>query len=360
MEAKHDKNVVFFGCPLDSDEKYDSIQDKLNGLWTTGKSDDPLNEVLPYIGPEIDKRRWKAIDPVPVPTWLRPKPRWEDRPRITTKDMIDFIDSNGCKTMADQAGSLVSSRILPDIPCMIGIDHSLSGGVFRALQTHYGKEALSLIVIDSHTDAIPMSALSGAIGYDMENNPESVHDPADPYLYGRPDSYNASSFIHHLIKDKDLDPGKLYVLGVSDYPDSSAFRIKDPRIKCYTSVYTDLKRLGATLVTKKECLLNPKKLNGILKTIRTPYVYISVDMDIGSGNALDGVRFRNHTGFTEQKLYKLVNTVALVLDTGVQLAGMDITEIDQRRAGEVLFRDRDRTFPIAAAIIKKLVFGITP
>jgi arginase family enzyme len=244
---------------------------------------------------------------------------------------------------------------------MVGIDHSLTGGVFKALQAHYGRDALTLIVIDSHTDAIPMQALAGAIQYDMETNPGSVHDPADPLLYGRQDAYNASSFLHHLVRDGDLSPDRLCLLGVSDYPAPGMFRVRDPRISGYTAAYTGLKRRGAVLMTKKECLMNPKRLREVLKAIRTPYVYVSVDMDIGAGEALEGVRFRNHRGFTEPKLHKLVNAVASLFGNGVKLAGMDIMEIDPRRAGELSpSGGPDRTFAIAAAVINKLAFGLDP
>ncbi len=175
-----------------------------------------------------------------VPAWLRPKPRGEDILRLNTENFITFIDENGCRRIAEDVAGIVSEKILPDIPCMIGIDHSLTGGVYKSLAEFYGRDNVSLIVIDSHTDAIPMSALSDAIQYDIDTNPDSVHDPGDPFLYNRPDSYNASSFIHHMAAEGIINPKNLYIFGVSDYPEKKTFRIKDPRISGYTGAYAGI------------------------------------------------------------------------------------------------------------------------
>ncbi|NOX33027.1 MAG: arginase family protein [Deltaproteobacteria bacterium] len=328
-------------------------------LWIAEGFDDPLDGVIDHLVRfEIPENLWKNLGSLPVPSWLAPKPGPEDRSRINTKNFISFIDSNGCKNFADETDHFVTDRILPHIPCMIGIDHSLTGGVYSALCRHYGKENLSLIIIDSHTDAVPMSVLSGAIQYDMDTNPDSVHDANDPFLYNRPDSYNASSFIHTLIKEKQVAAKNLYIVGVSDYPDKKSLRIKDPRIKKYTNAYVGLKRKGATIITKKDCKLTPRKITGLFKKISTPYVYVSIDMDIGAGNALEGVRFRNWKGLKETNICKLADAVTKIFSSSVHLAGMDICEIDPRRAGAVYPSGRDQTYKIAANLIKKIGFNL--
>jgi arginase family enzyme len=358
MSGTTDKKIVFFGCPLDCDEKYDSIQEKLNGLWTMGKSDDPFDEVMAFIRPEVQQDLWREIGSVNVPTWLRPKPCGEDILKLSTEKFITFIDENGCRRIAADVEEIVSKKILPDVPCMIGIDHSLTGGAYKSVTEFYGRENVSLIVIDSHTDAIPMSALSDAIQYDIDTNPGSVHDPGDPFLYNRPDSYNSSSFIHHMASEGIINPKNLYIFGVSDYPDKKSFRIKDPRISRYTGAYADLKRSGAKIMTKKECSQAPQKLKTVLQMISTPYAYISIDMDIGAISAVEGVRFRNWQGLTEDRIYKLVDALKNLFARKIQLAGMDITEFDQRRAGEIYHAGRDQTFRIAANLIKKIGFGL--
>ncbi len=343
---------------MDCDEKYDSIQEKLHMLQTAQGFNDPLEGVLDHLGSDIPKDCWDNLGSLPVPSWLGPKPPSTDHSKITTENFISFIDNNGCKKFADEADQFVSDKILPDIPCMVGIDHSLTGGVYSALSRHYGKDNLSLIIIDSHTDAVPMPVLAGAIQYDIDNNPSSVHDSNDPFLYNRLDSYNASSFVHKLVTEKQVDPKNLYIIGVSDYPEKKFLRIKDPRIKKYNNAYASLKRMGAKIITKKECKLNPEKISGFFKNISTPYIYISIDMDIGANNALEGVRFRNWKGLNESQIYKLSDAVAEIFSDSTQLAGMDICEIDPRRAGALNPSGRDRTYEIAANLIKKIAFNL--
>ncbi|MBT3176001.1 MAG: hypothetical protein HOG03_03805 [Desulfobacula sp.] len=357
MERPGNKKILFFGCPMDCDEKFDSIQEKLNLVRTIKSFDDPLDGVMEYFDSDVPTDLWDNLGSLQVQSWLGPKPHSKDRSKINTENFISFIDSNGCKKFADDVDKFVTDRILPDIPCLIGIDHSLTGGVYSALSRHYGKENLSLIIIDSHTDAVPMPALAGAIQYDMEKNPSSVHDSNDPFLYNRCDSYNASSFVHKLVTNKIVYPKNLYIIGVSDYPEKKFQRIKDPRIKKYINAYLNLKRKGVKIITKKECKLNPKKIKGFLKTISTPYVYVSIDMDIGANNALEGVRFRNWKGLNQPQIYKLADTVAKIFSDSTQLAGMDICEIDPRRAGTVLASGKDQTYAIAANLIKKIAFN---
>ncbi len=355
-----DQKVIFFGCPLDPDEKHDAIEEKLSHPWQKGRIDDPLLPVVDLLARDLAPGKWSIGGSVEVPGWLRPVPPPEDRGAVVAERMVDFIDKGGCRDFSDQVRDLVGTEILPDFPCLVTVDHSLTGGVFDAISKHYGPGEVSLVVIDSHTDAVPMSKLSEAIFYDIETNPNSVYDRSDPLLHHRTESYNASSFLYHLVADGTLAPRDLYILGVSDYPGKKALRIKDPRIADYVAAYTDLKKAGATIVTKKDCQMKPSKVKSLLNKIRTPYVYLSIDMDIGSRNALHGVRFRNWQGLSEPQLFRLVSTVWRAGGSELQLVGMDLTEIDPRRAGQPLETGQDATYRIAASLVRQFAFGLPP
>ncbi len=355
-----DQQVVLFGCPLDPDEKHDAIEEKLAHPGHDGLRDDPLLPIVELLDRDLAPETWTRRGSIDVPGWLRPVPPPGDRASLAAERVVDFIDKGGCRQFSDRVRDFVEAGILPDFPCLIAVDHSLTGGAFEAVSRHYGPGEVSLVVIDSHTDAVPMSTLSEAIFYDIEANPNSVHDRSDPLLYDRADSYNASSFLHHLAADGTVAPRDLYILGVSDYPEKRAFRIKDPRIARYVAVYTDLKKAGATIVTKKDCQMKPSKVKSLLSKIRTPYVYLSIDMDIGSRNALDGVRFRNWQGLSESQLFRLSSTVWKAGGSGLQLVGMDLTEIDPRRAGQPLEAGLDATYRIAAGLVRQFAFGLPP
>jgi len=111
-------------------------------------------------------------------------------------------------------------------------------------------------------------------------------------------------------------------------------------------------------MTKKECTQAPQKLKTLLQMVSTHYVYISIDMDIGAISAVEGVRFRNWKGLTEDRIYKLADALKTLFARKIQLAGMDIMEIDQRRAGEIYPAGRDKTFRIAANLVMKIGFGL--
>jgi len=350
------KKIIFFGCPLDCDEKHESIVEKRTAQGVLQLSDDPLEGVMQIIRREMPPERWREKGSIIVPSWLRPQPPAEDLSKIVAEEFVAFIDRDGCRSMADEIEHFVQNEVLPDIPCMVAIDHSLAGGAFKAIAQWYGKEAISLIVIDSHTDAVPMPVLAEAIQYDIDNNPDSFHHRNDPLLYGRSDSYNASTFLHHLIEEGFVIPENLYLLGVSDYPEKKALRIKDRRIKDYLGVYTGLKKKGVTILTKKDCRLKPSRVKSVVMNIPTSFIYVSVDMDIGARNALEGVRFRDWQGLSEAAMYRIAEIIAELLSTGVELAGMDITEINPRRAGMALGSGIDRTYDIAFGLIKGIAF----
>ncbi len=357
MYRAAEKRVVLFGCPLDCDEKHDAIEEKCATTLAEGSAGDPLLPLLEALHRIVPDDQWHIGGSVPVPGWLRPIPPDSDRGRVKVDAMVDFIDGGGCREYANKVKNHVASTILPDLPCMVTVDHSLTGGVYAALAKHYGHKNLSLIVVDSHTDAIPMSRLVGAIAYDMETNPHSLYDPSDPFIKNRAESYNASTFIHHLVEAEVVVPKDLYIIGVSDYPAKKTLRIKDRRIADYVAAWTGLNRQGATIISKQDCQLKPAKVKNLLKKIRTPYVYVSIDMDIGARNAVEGVRFKNWQGMSVTRIERLIKEIARTGGKNLQLVGMDITEINPRIAGKPFRGVTDPTYQIAANLIEQLVYS---
>lgn len=351
------KKVVFFGCPLDGDERHESIQEKLSLLGIPGGIDDPYEGVMEIIRQEVNPEFWSEKGSLDLPSWLRPIPSLADREKMTTETFVDFMDHGGFETYAQQVGDFIGTHIFPDIPCMLAVDHSLIGGVFRKLVELYEPEDISLVVLDSHTDAIPMSIMAGMIQYDIDTNPDTVHDRHDPFLYDRRDSYNASSFLYYLLSEEVLKPQNLYLIGASDYPPKHAFRIKDPRIEDYVNIFSELKGKGVTILTKNDFLVSPSKVKSVLSHIKSPYVYISVDLDIGARNGVEGVRFLERQGLNERQIYRLVDFLRSLLSKGIRLAGMDLTEINPRRAGGRSSTGEDQTYRIAANIIRRLLWG---
>ncbi len=352
-----ERKIIFFGCPLDGDERHESIQEKLALKGTHGVLDDPYEGIMKIIRQEVNPDLWVEKGSLELPNWLRPIPSLADEDKITTKGFVDFVDSGGFETYAKQVGDFIATNIFPDIPCMVAVDHSLTGGVFKKLIELYDPENIALIVLDSHTDAIPMSIMAGMIQYDIDTNPDTVHDRHDPFLYHRTDSYNASSFLYYLLAEEILKPQNLYLIGVSDYPPKHAFRVKDPRIENYVHLFSELKRKGVTILTKSDFLLSPSKVKNVLTHIKTPYVYISIDLDIGARNGVEGVRFLERQGLNERQIYGLLDYLRSLLSRGIGLAGLDLTEINPRKAGRRHSTGEDQTYRVGANIIKRLLWG---
>jgi arginase family enzyme len=356
IEKTPQKKIVFFGCPLDGDERHESIQEKLSLMGTPGVVDDPYEGIMKIIRQEVNPEIWSEKGSFDVPSWLRPIPSLTDEENITTEAFVDFMDHGGFETYARRVGDFIATHIFPDIPYMLAVDHSLTGGAFKKLVELYESESISLIVLDSHTDAIPMSVMAGMIQYDIDTNPDTVHDRHDPFLYDRQNSYNASSFLYYLLAEEVLKPQNLYLIGNSDYPPKHAFRIKDPRIENYVNIFSELKRRGVTILTKNDFLTSPSKVKNSLSHIKSPYVYISIDLDIGARNGVEGVRFLERQGLNERQIYRIVDFLRDLLSKGVRLAGMDLTEINPRKAGGHHPTGEDQTYRIAANIITKLLW----
>ena len=357
MDKGLNKKVVFFGCPLDGDERHESIQEKLSLMGTQGSIDDPYEGIMEIIRREVESELWAEKGSMNVPSWLRPIPSLADKESMTTEAFVDFVDHGGFETYAQQVGDFIGTHVFPDIPCMLAVDHSLTGGAFKKLVELYEPEDISLIVLDSHTDAIPMSVMAGMIQYDIDTNPDTVHDRDDPFLYDRRDSYNASSFLYYLLAEGVLKPQNLYLIGISDYPPKHAFRIKDPRIEDYVNIFSELKRRSVTILTKNDFLISPSKIKNVLSHVKSPYVYISVDLDIGARNGVEGVRFLERQGLNERQIYRLVDFLRGILSKGIRLAGIDLTEINPRKAGSRYSTGEDKTYQIAANIVRRLLWG---
>jgi arginase family enzyme len=343
--------IAFLGSDLDPDEREPALAQKLASLGATPPS--PYQSVMAHIRREVDPSRWRELGEAPAPPWLSPCPPPGQAGALSVESMVEFIDADGCRRAAEELGALAETAG-EDIPCLLAVDHSLAGGVIAALSRRLGPENLSVVVADAHTDAIPMGAVAGAVAYDLENNPNSLYDPADPFLRGRPDSYNASSFLHHLLAQGAVSPGNLYLLGVADWPPKKALRLKDPRMKAYTGAYAGLKKRGVGVATRAELAGSPAKLAALLGRVKTPWLYVSLDLDVGAGAATEAVRFNDRLGLNRAGLIKLAWALRRVIEGGARLAGLDLCEINPRHPG------REQAARLAADLIEIIAFGQQP
>ena len=116
MDKDSDKKIIFFGCPLDGDERHESIQEKLSLMGTPGVVDDPYEGIMKIIRQEVNPEIWSEKGSLDVPGWLRPIPPLANEEKIRTETFVDFVDHGGFETYAQQVGDFIATNIFPNIP----------------------------------------------------------------------------------------------------------------------------------------------------------------------------------------------------------------------------------------------------
>lgn len=363
---KKRKIVKAFGVAFDPDEYIGAIERQYYitllkyGIDYLKDISDPYDLLIPYIEETIGSNALvKKLGKMPVESWLSPKPDLEDEELVNAENYSAFIDADGCREYADLVEKFVQEILDEDsLPLMVGIDHSLSGGVIRALSKRYGAENLSVIVLDSHLDAIQTS-----IRYKLFNSikkrghnlflPDEFYLSAglyDPLIFERPDSYNKGTFLYYLIKERILPPRNLWVIGVQDHPKEDQSKINDPYIKEYLNAYLNLENEGVNIITKEK--LETKNLIHELDAISTQLLYFSFDVDVGCGSSITLTRcLPDENGLNEHELYNLAETIRRVIyKKEIDLVGLDIMEVDIH-----YLRPDDNTPLIIAKTLKHLL-----
>ena len=347
------KNIKVFGLNLDPDEREESIDNKLSNAGLD--INDPY-EIVSGKLKDSNEIKFTKAGKVQVEPWLIPNPKKEDLFMVGVDNLVAFIDADGCREYASKVKEFVKEKVLPDIPLMIGVDHSGTGGCIEALSEKYGKANLSVVILDSHFDGIIPTQRLKLIQHDMEFNPNTRFSKDDPYLYNRVDSFNADSFLYFLLKEKKVLPKNLFVLGVSDYPPNAAKDAKDTRIREYFEFYRKFEEDGVTILPKNKLKANfEMALKKVFEKIKTPYVYVSVDIDIGSRQALTGARFLDYLGLEESEIYRILDGLnKYAKEKKIEIVGADVMEIDQSKAGQKFGKSYDKTYDITLEVVKKI------
>lgn len=364
------KEIKVFGASLDPSDTQIKIsikQSYLNALASGNK------EKLKYLdaydmfiahSKYLKLPKFEKIGKFPIETWLRPKPDLEDFQFMNPLDFRIFLDSNGCKEYSDEIEEFIEQKILPGIPLMIGADHSLTGGVLKALARKYGPEDITLIIFDGHFDAIPSALRLELAKYTKEHKDEI--DVLFPELVDSinenleiPQSYNCGTFLYHLMGDGTIRPENLIVYGCMDYPRDEFSSIQDPRVKNYVDYYRFYEKKGVKIIPN---LKNNEKMNKkfelALESINTPYTYISIDVDVGALNALLASRFYEFTGVDEECLIDAATLLKKLIHTKkIELIGLDIMEIEVYFLNTKLkkFGKTDKTIEIMDNFLEILV-----
>jgi arginase family enzyme len=284
---------------------------------------DPYDEVTAGLGRVLKRLNIQAAGKFPLPSWLTSRPEPADAELVTVANIGAFYDSGGLLKTLQQLEVFVEQSILPARPLMLGVDHSATAGVVSALSKKLGAQNLSVIVLDQHFDALPMSVrLAGAerIINPMGGNSLSAVSLPENYQ----DQLCCGNFWPRLMDEGHIRPQNLAFIGVADYPSSSApaeFR----------KAYLDFEKRG--------CRFFPLESFGgdyrvslaefIQSSIQTSELYVSCDLDVGAYNFSWAARYMDVPGISAQNLLFAAETInQTIQNRGANLAGLDIMELN--------------------------------
>lgn len=335
-----EKKVKVFGAALDATDFPLNIQTKLAYLRRLSQNAPPEPNFLdPYDGLLLYSRvlsseRFIKIGKLPVESWLTPKPTIEDYPLINQKEFQKFANDGLVKNYSNNLEKYIQKNVLPEVPIMIGADHSLTGGALSALSKEYGAENILVVIFDAHYDGIPASIALNIAQY-MKDHPDEVN-PLVPELVSSvsensdiKDTYTCASFLHYLMKEEIIFPENLILFGCQDYPDEEYRSLEDSRIVEFVDFFNSIETKGITFIPKMEHAQMIEKLNSTLEQIDKPYIYISFDVDVGGLKEIIAARFRNAIGIDKSTIIKAAQTIKNYMDSNkCELIGLDIMEIE--------------------------------
>ena len=311
--------VCFFGAALDALDQPDRVA--LKQAYAAAAAEGRVPPDLPLDPYDAIVRAFSEngglpgslLGKLPLPGWLtpRPGPEWADK--IQSENFRSFLDRDSCREAAGHCQALIAKNILPAVPGLLAVDHSLAGGAIAAVTEKDGPENVTVIVLDSHFDGLPNSLRKPA-----------ADSPA-------PDTYHCGSFLHYLLEEGRLLPQNLIVIGVSDYPGADASR-SDPLVDAYLG-WADR---GVAFFPKSQVRLPgfSEVLAEKLDAVATPYLYISLDADVGACAGIPAVRFMDRVGLEAKEILPIAEAIGARVHHGrARLAGFDVSELDVHLLG---------------------------
>jgi arginase family enzyme len=351
-----------FGVALDVADDPWSLQLKWASMMATRKEGDgfyadPYDAVANKL---LEYQEFELGGKFPIPSWQGSRPQPSDGNLVSVENLQQFVANGGLLETMKRLRDFVESSIFPAFPVMIGIDHSATGGVISALAKKYNPEMLSIVVLDRHFDAIPLSLRMDGL---FRSTPGATHPSLVPLgEKGRPqpwnvnelDQYCCGNFWAYLIDEKIVLPDHLLFIGVADYPSPQI----DPKWQRFRERYLSFEERG--------CSFFPLwKFNGsyaksltqfIYEKVKTPYVYVSLDLDVGAYHCINAARYMDGPGISRENLLDIGRIIAEGNQNGnFILVGFDIMEFNMHFLGiETTEGGKDLTLPLVLDFIKTL------
>lgn len=273
--------------PLDSPErinlKIGYLNYSLKNGDTGGMYPDPYGLIEDYMRGGGQGRAELWAGRIPVESWLTPRPRFQDLPRLSVNHYRKFIEGNGCVEYMRLTKQFLEDRIFPAKPVMIGVDHSQTAGVVMALREQ--RKDLNVIICDAHFDIVRYEDYSTPV-------------------------YECGNFLLYLLDNGIIQPQKLWVIGVHETPKAVA-------------VHDKWKERGVHVVTKRDAAAGNFTLNP------DGPCYVSIDMDVGSLSSVFSARFMNCVGLDYEQFCTCLRKLRDGIDRShADVLGLDVMELD--------------------------------
>ncbi len=350
--------------PLDAPEKVEMKRAYLEalgrGALQRGHHRDPYDLLSPRLKREFPSLL-ETAGKLEVEDWLRPRPSPASRFKVKRDNFTAFLDAGGCEDYSKRLGDFIAREILPGTPLLIGVDHSLTGGALRALSEAHGAENLGVIVLDAHSDIIPLAKRLELYEWMRERGKTEgiARDFSSLETAALPDSYNCGSFIHHLLEEGVLRGERLLLVGVADRPAPEALRSSADPHNPALRLFRELEDEGVGFVGRDSLRTGEglERLRELLRPLEGKNIYVSVDIDVGALRAVGACRFMDLFGLEESELFRLVSLLGEWLgEERARLVGMDLMEMDIHLEG-IRHRDgtRDRTSQVALRLLSAIL-----
>jgi arginase family enzyme len=286
------------------------------------------------MGNQIEEFGHQNLGRFLVDSWLTPKPHLSDIDLIREESYKEFLNNDGFRVFAGLLKDFAKAHIFPYIPGMIGVDHSLTGGMLMALSERLGSKNLGVLVFDVHTDAIPLPIRSGLVEYASE---AGLPSPGALSLSPEFDPYTTGNFLLYLIEKKTILPQNLMIIGAGDSADTLR-NLDDKRVKEYVRHYDSLSERGVKIISKDQLQqIGPDAIRRNLHKLQCSNLYISLDVDVSTQCGVLATRFADIVGTETSLILEVALEIVESLSLNrFSLVGLDIMEIDIHKVGAKL------------------------
>jgi arginase family enzyme len=328
----HKHSIRPFGVALDASDDPWSIELKLASIYAQQQGMimhmDPYDALIAQL--TVGRGFVKPGGKLPLPSWLGPIPDPSDLALVSQEHTKKFLDGDGPFGIAERVKDFVLNQIVPGVPLMLGIDHSATGGVITALSNIYGSDKLTVLVLDRHFDALSLSARMDLFD-SMPGRPDTSGSSSPAITDG--DRYCCGNFWAYLIANQIVKPEHLLFIGVADYPGSDG----SPQYERFRNSYLEFERQGCSFfpLSEFDSGLYGNRLRHFLdEKIKTPYLYVSLDVDVGAYRSVLAARYMDGPGIDKSALLKIGHLIAeCCRPSGPYLIGLDVMEFNMHVLG---------------------------